>query len=70
MSTSITLVVNGEKRELEGPATALDLLESLELDPRTVAVEINKTIVRRATLGDVQLNDGDQIELVHFVGGG
>jgi sulfur carrier protein len=66
----MTVVVNGEKRELTGPATALDLLESLELDPRAIAVELNEKIVRRAFLGEALLSDGDRIELVHFVGGG
>lgn len=70
MNTSLTISVNGKERELNVPATALDLLESLDLDPRTVAVEVNKRIVRRATLGDVELRDGDKVELVHFVGGG
>jgi thiamine biosynthesis protein ThiS len=53
-----------------GPATLLELLERLELDPRTVVVERNREIVRRARLGEVQVEAGDMIELVHFVGGG
>jgi thiamine biosynthesis protein ThiS len=70
MSKSLTVVVNGKEHRLNSPATALDLLESLELDPRAVAVELNKNIVKRATLGEIPLSDGDRIELVHFVGGG
>jgi thiamine biosynthesis protein ThiS len=70
MSKSMIVIVNGEKRELSGPATALDLIESLGLDPRTVAVEVNKTIVKRARLHEALLSDGDRVELVHFVGGG
>jgi thiamine biosynthesis protein ThiS len=64
------VVVNGEERTLDAGSSALDLLHGLELDPRGVVVEVNKEIVRRTFLADTRLNDGDQIELVHFVGGG
>jgi len=70
MSRSIRVIVNGKDRRIEGESTLSDLLQFLELDPRAVAVELNKQIVRRARLSTVQLNDGDRIELVHFVGGG
>jgi len=66
----MTVTVNGEQREITGQSTLLDLLTVLELDPRSVVVELNREIVRRPVLGDTALNDGDQIELVHFVGGG
>lgn len=66
----LTLTVNGEPREVPAPATLLDLLRHLELDPRMVVVEHNREIVRRPRLGEVRLQDGDQVELVHFVGGG
>ena len=66
----LRLTVNGEPREVPGPATLLDLLAHLGLDPRTVVVERNREIVRRPRLGDTAVADGDTIELVHFVGGG
>jgi sulfur carrier protein len=66
----IEIVVNGESRRVEAPATALDLLRHLGLDPRTVVVELNRRIVRRAQLDGAELAAGDTIELVHFVGGG
>ena len=68
--TDLTITVNGESRSLPGPATLLDLLADLELDARQVVVELNREIVRRPRLGDITLSSGDQIELVHFVGGG
>jgi thiazole synthase len=52
------------------PATVADLLRQLDLDPRTVVVELNRQIVRRPRLDDTALADGDAVELVHFVGGG
>ncbi len=70
MSRSISVIVNGKDRSVEGESNLLDLLRSLDLDPRAVAVELNKQIVRRAQLSTVRLNEGDRIELVHFVGGG
>ena len=70
MSGSIIVIVNGSERRIEEAASLLDLVRSLDLDPRAVAVELNKQIVRRSSLTDVRLHDGDTIELVHFVGGG
>ncbi len=70
MSTEISIIVNGEPRSIGRGASLTDLLRSLDLDPRMVVVEHNRSIVRRPVLGDTSLNDGDQIELVHFVGGG
>jgi thiamine biosynthesis protein ThiS len=66
----LAIIVNGEPRQVPGPATLLDLLAHLELDPRTVVVELNREIVRRPRLGETSLAEGDSVELVHFVGGG
>jgi thiamine biosynthesis protein ThiS len=66
----LVLTVNGKERRVPGPATAADLLARLELDPRTVVLELNRRIVRRPALGETPLHDGDAVELVHFVGGG
>lgn len=64
------MVVNGETRTIAAPATVADLLAHLSLDPRMVVVELNREIIRRHRVGEVSLNDGDSLELVHFVGGG
>jgi thiamine biosynthesis protein ThiS len=66
----LAIMVNGEPRRVPAPATLLDLLSHLGLDPRTVVVELNREIVRRPRLGDTRLADGDAVELVHVVGGG
>jgi thiamine biosynthesis protein ThiS len=68
--STVTVTINGETRNIPGPATLLDLLAHLGLDPRTVVVELNREIVRRPRLGETRMADGDTIELVHFVGGG
>jgi len=62
--------VNGSDRHMPAPATLVDLLNHLSLDPRQVVVELNREIIRRARLAEVSLADGDSVELVHFVGGG
>ncbi len=68
--SGLTLQVNGAARTLPGPMTLAGLLEILKLDPRMVVVERNREIVRRGRLEEVALQEGDVIELVHFVGGG
>ena len=68
--SEMAILVNGEERRVPGPASLLDLLAHLGLDPRTVVVELNRAIVRRPRLGETALADGDAVELVHFVGGG
>ena len=68
--SELAITLNGDARQIPGPATLADLLRHLGLDPRTVVVEHNRRIVRRADLGATALADGDSVELVHFVGGG
>ncbi|HKV10269.1 MAG TPA: sulfur carrier protein ThiS [Thermoanaerobaculia bacterium] len=64
------LTLNGEPRRLPAGATVLDLLAAVGRDPRTVAVERNGEIVRRAEYGETRLGAGDRLEMVHFVQGG
>jgi thiamine biosynthesis protein ThiS len=67
----ITLIVNGAPRELAPHSTVAGLLGSLGIDPRLVVVEHNRVILRdRETYAMQALEDGDSIEIVHFVGGG
>ena len=62
--------LNGEPHELAGPLTLTALLAQLNIDPRRVAVEHNLTVVKRANYDSTHIADGDQIEIVNFVGGG
>jgi thiazole synthase len=66
----LSIQVNGTVRTLPGPATLAGLIIDLGLDPRMVVVERNREIVRRGRLEEVTVQEGDVIELVHFVGGG
>lgn len=63
-------MINGESRKLPDGVTLLGVLSHLGLDPRAVVVEHNRVIVRRDGLDRVTVENGDTIELVHFVGGG
>ncbi len=69
MSAELNLTVNGEPRRAV-PSSIADLVKALELEPAKVAVERNGLIVPRSTLAVVMLEDGDVLEIVHFVGGG
>ena len=67
----VRVVVNGQPRALPAGQTLADLLRAHDLDPRLVVVERNRVILRdRDAFATVVLADGDEIELVHFVGGG
>jgi thiamine biosynthesis protein ThiS len=69
-ATLITVTVNGEPRRIGTGATIAAMLRELGIDPARVAVERNLAIVPRSTLDAVQVEDGDEYEIVHFVGGG
>lgn len=62
--------VNGKQVELEGRPTVAEWLNSLGRDPRTVAIERNGEILPRARYAETHLEDGDRLEVVHFVQGG
>ena len=68
---TISIRVNGEHRRIHpGLSLAAFASEGLGLDPAKIAVERNLEVVPRSTLGDVLIEDGDTLEIVHFVGGG
>jgi thiamine biosynthesis protein ThiS len=66
----MTITLNGDPYELDGAPTLIDLLARLEIDPRRVAVERNFVVVKRDLYGSTTIAEGDQIEIVNFVGGG
>lgn len=66
----IAVQVNGESREIPAGSTLLALLHSLGIDEKRVAVEWNRRIVRSEAWPVEVVQDGDEIEVVHFVGGG
>jgi len=64
------ITVNGTSREAESNQTLGGLLAELNLNPRTTLIELNGEVLDRAEFDATQLNDGDIVELVRFVGGG
>jgi len=64
------LTVNGETREAPDSATLADVLASLGIDGRRVAIEHNREIAPRSQWAETRLQDGDALEIVQFVGGG
>ncbi len=62
--------LNGKEREVAAGLTVRGLLEGLGLEPALVVVERNREILSRARYDEVTVQEGDRLELVHFVGGG
>lgn len=62
--------LNGEPFELEAERTVSELLAELQIDARRVAVEHNLTVLKRTLFDSTAIHEGDEIEIVNFVGGG
>ena len=63
-------MLNGDAHELAGPLTVTALLEGLAIDPRRVAVEHNLVVLKRDAFATTMVGEGDEVEIVNFVGGG
>jgi thiamine biosynthesis protein ThiS len=68
--SEISITLNGEPRRVAAGVSIAALVAEIGLKPEKVAVERNREIVPRSTLAEVLLADGDELEIVHFVGGG
>ena len=66
----ISVEINGEARQIPASLNVRSLLEHLQIDTARVAVELNKEIVRKAAWDATTVEEGAQIEIVMFVGGG
>lgn len=69
-TATMTVQLNGKQREVATGLTVRTLLESLDLHPGMVVVELNREILNRDDYGHAPVVEGDAIEIVHFVGGG
>ena len=67
---TIQIQLNGAPREFVAPVTFAQLIDSLELAGKRLAIERNGEIVPRSRFAETSLNDGDRIEVVIAVGGG
>lgn len=70
MGSSMHLTINGERKEWQQAAQISALLQSMAVDGRKVAVEVNQMIIPKSQYDSYQLNDNDIIEIVGFIGGG
>jgi thiamine biosynthesis protein ThiS len=66
----VSITLNGDIYEVDQPLTVAELLLRLGIDSRRVAVEHNLTVIKRQKFTETMVNEGDQVEIVNFVGGG
>jgi thiamine biosynthesis protein ThiS len=66
----LIITLNGDRFELAGPVTVSSLLAQLDIDPRRVAVEHNLVVLKRTSFETTTVREGDEVEIVNFVGGG
>ena len=64
------ITLNGDAHEIAGPLTVAELLAELSIDARRVAIEHNLVVLKRPTFDTTMVREGDQVEIVNFVGGG
>ena len=70
VDASLAIRINGEHRRIPDGVSIAEMLRSIGVDPRKVAVERNRAILPRSTFEQVRVEEGDEYEIVHFVGGG
>lgn len=66
----MNIILNGDPFELDSGRTLSQLLAQLGIDARRVAVEHNLVVLKRDVFDTTEVHDGDQVEIVNFVGGG
>ena len=62
--------LNGDPHDVPGPLTVSELLSRLQIDARRVAVELNLVVLKRGAFETTTIKEGDEVEIVNFVGGG
>ena len=67
---AVEVRINGKPRQIPAGLTVKGLIESLDLRPELIVVELNREILSRSRFAEVEVREGDAVELVHFVGGG
>jgi thiamine biosynthesis protein ThiS len=66
----VRIQLNGQDSEVAAETSVQELITKLELTPQRVAVELNHQVIRRQEWDSTKLQEDDQVEIVHFVGGG
>ena len=70
LTAKITIRLNGEPYVIEGDARLTTLIEVLKMKPTRIAAELNRVIIPKADHASITLREGDELELINFVGGG
>lgn len=70
MTRTMDIICNGRQQAVAEQTTLTDLVTSLELDPRTLVAEVNGRIFEHTDFPGRELQEGDRVELIRFVGGG
>lgn len=66
----MNISVNGENKEVKEGLSVKGLLETLEILPQGIAVELNREIITRGHYAETLLKEGDAVEVVRMTGGG
>ena len=66
----MTITLNGEKKEVQREINVSELLDIFSLTSERIAIELNKSVVRKKDWENIKINEADKIEIIHFVGGG
>tara|TARA_A100001015_G_scaffold184619_1_gene205422 strand:- start:10268 stop:10477 length:210 start_codon:yes stop_codon:yes gene_type:complete len=66
----IKIKVNGKIKRIFENTRLSDLIKSLKIPIKKVAIELNQEIIDKKKLKDIKIQNGDKIEIVHFIGGG
>lgn len=64
------VLINGETKEISKELNLSELLEHFSLPQERIAIELNKEVVRKKDWENIRINEGDKLEVIHFVGGG
>jgi sulfur carrier protein len=70
LNSKITIRLNGDPYVIEGDPRLTTLVEALKMKPTRIAAELNRSIIPRAEYSKITLREGDELELINFVGGG
>ena len=66
----IKIKVNGKIKRIFENTRLSDLIKSLKIPIKKVAIELNQEIIDKKKLKNIKIKNGDNIEIVHFIGGG
>jgi len=64
------IFINGETKQLNETVNLIELLKHFSLPSDRIAIELNREVVRKKDWENIKINDGDKLEVIHFVGGG